>query len=145
MSSLMSPDPSPMGSPSGSHVQDRALPDDVLGLIKEYSRPIGTRLDWRTCKRNESRRIKGSNLALLLWYEWFINGRQRKLPLFDEVKSWTFYGRRHLIYESRIRFWTQDPQDGYESQFVEAAQEGWPVLLTDPYIENPMGEVSLIV
>jgi hypothetical protein len=23
------------------------LPDDVLGLIKEYSRPIGLRLDWR--------------------------------------------------------------------------------------------------
>ncbi len=23
------------------------LPDDVLGLIREYSRPIGLRLDWR--------------------------------------------------------------------------------------------------
>ena len=23
------------------------LPDDILGIIREYSRPIGLRLDWR--------------------------------------------------------------------------------------------------
>lgn len=30
------------------------LPNDVLGLIKEYSKPIWTRPDWKTCKRVES-------------------------------------------------------------------------------------------
>ena len=121
------------------------LPDDVLGLIKEYSRPFGTRVDWRTCKRNESRRIKGSNLALHLWYQWFINGRQRELPLYDEIEHWTFYGRRRLVRESRYRFWTQDTRDWYERRFVEVAQEGWPVLQAHAFVEIPMGEVSLIV
>jgi hypothetical protein len=120
------------------------LPEDVLGLIREFSRPIGLRLDWRTCKRNESRRIKGSNQALLLWYEWFINGRQFKLPLFDEVKTWTFYGRRRLIRVSRYRFWTLNPRGWYETKFVEVAQEGWPMLQTHN-VEVNMGKVSLIV
>jgi hypothetical protein len=99
------------------------LPDDVLGIIRAFSKPLGLRLDWRTCKRNESRRIKGSNKALSLWYKWFIGPDS---PLNHEVQSWTFYGRRHLIYESRIRFWTmvrdedplEDDSEFYEKKFV---------------------------
>lgn len=121
------------------------LPDDVTRIIKEYSRPIGTRLDWRTCKRQEAWRIKGSNRALLCWYEWFINARQAQVPLFDEIKTWTFYGRRRLIKQSRVRFWTQAPHDWYERKFVEAAQEGWPLLQTNESVEIPMAQVSLIV
>lgn len=124
----------------------RTLPDDVLGLIKEFAKPIGTRIDWRTCKRNEAQRIKGSNRALLLWYEWFITGRQKHVPLYDEIKDWTFYGRRRLVRESRYRFWTQDAQDWYERKFVEVAQEGWPVMMAHPStLETQMGWVSLIV
>ena len=100
------------------------LPDDVLHIIRAFSRPIGTRLDWHTCKRNESRRIKGSNRALCLWYKWFI-GRVDS-PLNAEIQDWTFYGRRHLIRESRLRFWTivlhENPlecdPEWYEKRFV---------------------------
>jgi hypothetical protein len=143
-------DPIPIQKLKGVKMSKRMkhmfLPDDVLGLIKEYSRPIGLRLDWRTCKRNESRRIKGSNLALLLWYKWFINGREYELPLYDEVKEWTFYGLRHLIRVSRYRFWTQEPRGWYERRFVEVAQQdGWPFLQTGQSIEYNMGNVSLIV
>ena len=86
------------------------LPDDVLRIIKEFARPFGTRLDWRRCKRNESGRIKMSNRGILLWYKWILG----KHPLYQEIQDWTFYGRRHLLYESRIRFWTQvrgEPSD----------------------------------
>jgi len=34
------------------------LPDDVLGVIRAFSRPYRTRPDWRTCKRFESWKIK---------------------------------------------------------------------------------------
>ena len=30
------------------------LPDDVLGVIREFSRPYRTRPDWRTCKSMEA-------------------------------------------------------------------------------------------
>jgi hypothetical protein len=99
------------------------LPDDVLGIIRAFSKPFGTRLDWRTCKRNESRRIKGSNKALCLWYKWFIGPDS---PLNAEIQSWSFYGRRHLIRESKFRFWTmvidERPEEAdpefYEKRFV---------------------------
>jgi hypothetical protein len=34
----------------------RELPDDVIGVIREYAKPM-TRADWRTCKIDESRPI----------------------------------------------------------------------------------------
>jgi len=122
------------------------LPDDVLRIIKDFSRPIGLRLDWRQCKRNESRRIKMSNRALLLWYKWILDKR----PLYPEIQSWTFYGRRHLLYESRIRYWThvsgepleQDPQ-WYEKRFMRL-DDGTYSNIVFP-LEVHMANVSLIV
>jgi hypothetical protein len=34
------------------------LPDDVLGVIHEFSRPYRTRPDWRTCKQYEAWKIE---------------------------------------------------------------------------------------
>jgi hypothetical protein len=123
------------------------LPDDILRIIKEYSMPIGTRLDWRTCKRKESRRIKMSNRALTLWYKWLIGPGER--ALFNEVSEWTFYGRRHLIWESRRQLWTQielNDEQWYEKRFMMFVQrEGWPDFMTANYVELHMYKVSLIV
>jgi hypothetical protein len=126
------------------------LPDDILDIIRAFSKPIGTRLDWRTCKRNESRRIKGSNKALCLWYKWFIN--RPHSPLYAEIQSWSFYGRRRLIRESKIRFWTivlvedpapDDPQF-YEKRFV-FFNEIPNMVAYGATCEYYMSDVSLIV
>lgn len=126
------------------------LPDDVIGLIREYSKPIGTRLDWRTCKRFESRRIKMSNRALLLWYKWVIGHGES--PLYKEIKDWTFYGRRHLILQSRYRIWSQQvvperPKEGdnewYEKRYL--MQHETPTMISVSTIEWRMNAVSLIV
>lgn len=51
------------------------LPDDVLGVIREFSRPYKTRPDWRTCKRGEAWRIQQYYnfgkflLSRLAWYD----------------------------------------------------------------------------
>lgn len=128
------------------------FPDDVLYLIKEYLRPFGLRLDWRRCKRNESRRIKGSNRALLLWYKWIL-GRHPMHPIhpvYREVQDWTFYGRRHLIYESRNRNWTQvtgepteQDREWYEKRFM-LVDDGFHQNMAFP-VEVHMANVSLIV
>jgi hypothetical protein len=125
------------------------LPDDVLDIIRLFSKPIGTRLDWRKCKRNEARRIKGSNQALSLWYKWFIGPDS---PLNAEVQAWTFYGRRRLIRESRIRFWTmvpdevptEDDPDFYEKRFVSTHLIP-RMMAHGSTCEYYMGDVSLIV
>ena len=49
------------------------LPDDVLGVIRDFSRPYRTRPDWQTCKRMEASRIQqyydfGRFLFTLAWY-----------------------------------------------------------------------------
>jgi hypothetical protein len=126
------------------------LPDDVVRIIREYSKPIGTRLDWRTCKRKESRIIKMSNRAICLWYKWYIG--KGGSPLYEEIMTWTFYGRRHLLWESRIRHWTdqvafETPQENddeyYEKRFI--LREEWPAMVALDSIEFHMSRVSLIV
>jgi hypothetical protein len=126
------------------------LPDDVIGLIREFSRPIGLRLDWRKCKRNESRRIKGSNLGILRWYQWFIGNNTPELC--QEIESWTFYGRRKLLQQSRIRFWSQEvipelPQEEdpewYEKLYL--IHNTMPQMITQNAVEWHMRKVSLIV
>ena len=121
------------------------FPDDILDHIRAFAKPIGLRLDWRRCKRKESRRIKGSNLALLLWYKWFL-GQGR---LYAEVASWSFYGRRHLLYESRLRFWShvqgepeEDDPEWYEKQFMLRIH---PLPHCPFPMEVHMADVSLIV
>ena len=122
------------------------LPDDILEIIKAFAKPIGLRLDWRQCKRQESSRIKGSNLGILYWYKWILGDRS----LYQEIKEWTFYGRRHLLYQSRRRFWTQvsgEPterdSEWYEKRYV-LKDDGYHPNVVFP-IEVHMAGVSLIV
>lgn len=126
------------------------LPDDVLRVIREFSKPIGTRLDWRTCKRQESRRIKMSNRAICLWYKWYIG--KCVSPLYKEIMEWSFYGRRHLLRESRIRHWTnqvtfeipkENDPEYYEKRFI--MREEWPPMVAIDSIEFHMSRVSLVV
>ena len=133
-------------------IKKMILPDDVLRIIKEFSRPFGLRLDWRQCKRNESRRIKGSNRALLYWYKWILGRHPMHLihPLYQEIQDWTFYGRRHLLYQSRIRFWTQvvgepteQDEEWYEKRFM-LIDDGIHTNMSFP-VEIHMSHVSLIV
>jgi hypothetical protein len=42
---------------------NREFPDDVLGLIKEFAKPIWTRKDWRTCGYRES-------TVMMRYHEW---------------------------------------------------------------------------
>ena len=125
------------------------LPDDVLVIIRAYSKPIGTRIDWKTCKRKESRIIKMSNRAICLWYKWYIG---KNSPLYNEIMSWTFYGRRHLLWESRWRDWTnlvafevpeENDEEYYEKRFI--MREEWPDMVALDSIEFHMSRVSLIV
>jgi hypothetical protein len=121
------------------------FPDDILEHIRGYAKPIGLRLDWRTCKRRESRKIRQSNLALLLWYKWFLG----QGGLYPEIECWTFYGRRHLLYESRVRFWThvqgmptEEDQEWYEKRFMLHAHR----IQHAPFpVEVHMSQVSLTV
>ena len=128
--------------------KDMFLPDDVVNIIRAYSRPIGTRVDWRTCKRNESRRIKGSNKALILWYKYTFGN-----VLAKELMEWSFYGRRHLIWSSKRGYWTdglfvEPPLDNdpnwYKKEFIWLSQETTPLFQGSP-IELIMCNVSLIV
>ena len=124
------------------------FPKDIERLIIEYARPIGLRLDWRQCKRKESRLIKMSNRALGLWMKYMFGA------IFTEnLMKWTFYGRRHLIWASKREYWThglipsepteeEDP-NWYKKQYVWLAQTMTP-LYTYP-IELIMSDVSLIV
>ena len=126
------------------------LPDDVLRIIKAYAKPIGLRLDWRKCKRREARIIELSNKGIYLWYKWYIG--KKGSHLFQEIMRWTFYGRRHLLSESRLRRWThlvafevpeeQDPEY-YEKRFI--MREEWPEMVALDSIEFHMSRVSLIV
>jgi hypothetical protein len=125
------------------------LPDDVIGIIRQFAKPIGLRLDWRKCKRNESRRIKGSNKALYLWYKWILGD----VPMIEEIKEWTFYGRRHLIWESKRGFWSpgldletqEDDPEWYEKRFMLGTQQGWPKLMHSTFPEVHMYDISLVV
>jgi hypothetical protein len=127
------------------------LPEDVVKIIRAYSRPLWTILtrdDWRTCKRNESRRIKGSNKALILWYKY-----QFGPEITEELMEWTFYGRRHLIWSSKRGYWmdglfVEPPLDNdpnwYKQQFVWLVQTDLLLIQHRP-VELVMYKVSLIV
>ena len=124
----------------------KLFPEDILTMVNEFIRPCGLRLDWRTCKRKESRRIKMSDRALTLWYKWIFGPGYH--PLFEEIKRWSFYGRRHLIRVSRTRrFWTMENTDNhYEKKYRELSPYDNPIHTTwAGGIERDMAKVSLIV
>ncbi len=70
------------------------FPDDILHLIRLYAKPIGTRVDWRTCKRNESILIFRHNILNLQLCEHYFRYTQ---TMFREILDWTLYGRKHTL------------------------------------------------
>ena len=68
--------------------------DDILSVIRDFSRPIGTRLDWRTCKRDEANVIHWHN-RYTLNHSWHIYTETRYMT--EEIATWTLHGRRRAL------------------------------------------------
>lgn len=70
------------------------LPEDVVLIIGHFSRPF-TRVDWRTCKRNEAMLIQQTNVDTIHYLEnlYYINAPQ----LYREIRYWPLYDRTVLI------------------------------------------------
>ena len=88
------------------------LPDDVLGVIRDYSRPYMTRRNWRTCKEMEAWNIhQYYDMYNFLFYRlaWY--------AITDESGYRIFYDEEdihHFIKETKmvprlIRFETRVP------------------------------------
>jgi hypothetical protein len=95
------------------------LPEDVLTLIYEFSRPV-TRPDWRRCKLGEAYSIQVINGDILFWlYDLFHSSPKLCMILYD----WTLFGRKHLKKRIQLgRLWQPDilmvhDTDWYESRF----------------------------
>ncbi len=65
------------------------LPDDVLAIVRAYSKPIGTRVDWRTCKREEA--------DLIYSFDYHITDVIPRNLLHHEVLEWSLFGKLWLI------------------------------------------------
>lgn len=79
------------------------LPTDVLKVIKEFSGPIMTRADWRTCKRNEAELVESHNGLVTesvddidFLVEW--NSEE-----IHEWEGWTLFGKRWMIRQKKWR------------------------------------------
>lgn len=73
------------------------LPADVLQVIKEFSGPIMTRADWRTCKRHESEMVEEYN-DCVLYYLYETNNRWNWSPEeTHEINHWSLYGKKWLM------------------------------------------------
>jgi hypothetical protein len=73
------------------------LPVDVLRVIKEFSGPIMTRADWRTCKRHEAEIVEEKNERVLYYLDktkkrWNCNPEET-----HEINHWTLYGKKWLM------------------------------------------------
>jgi hypothetical protein len=68
------------------------LPDDVLGIIREFSRPYKTRPDWRTCKRHEAWRVEQ-----FYRYQYFLLYRLAWYAVTDENGYRMFYDRDDVV------------------------------------------------
>ena len=71
------------------------LPDDVLGIIRDFSRPY-TRPDWRTCKSMEAWRIEQ-------YYHFgrFLNYRLNWHKVTDESGYRMFFDRDEVVHFMR--------------------------------------------
>ena len=70
------------------------LPDEILQLIRLYAKPIGTRLDWRTCKLPESSHISRQNQQNLYLCNHYFRYTQ---TMCLEIMEWTLYGRDRTL------------------------------------------------
>ncbi len=80
------------------------FPDDVLRLIRDFSKPKWTRPDWRTCKRNEAEQIQryGRFIRYVQSIVFYENA------LLEETKQWTLYGSVYLLLTLKHLLWTVD-------------------------------------
>lgn len=83
------------------------FPDDILQVIRAFSQPRWTRLDWRTCKQHESN--------VILWHNrytqhrsWTIYRETRHMA--QEIAGWTLHGRRRAL--QHIIQWLTGLADG---------------------------------
>lgn len=70
------------------------LPDDVLPLIRAYSKPRWTRPDWRTCKRDESDHIYYEHLGVMDMIPIRCISHDEVM---DEVQHWSLFGKIWLL------------------------------------------------
>lgn len=70
------------------------LPDDVLTIIRDYSKPRRTRRDWRTCKRDESDHIYYAHLDAIDLIPIRCISHD---GVMDEVKEWSLFGKIWLL------------------------------------------------
>jgi hypothetical protein len=69
------------------------FPEDVLGVIRGFSKPYRTRPDWRTCKRAESWRIQQ-------YYQYgrFLMSRLDWYAVTDEYGYRLFYDKADIVH-----------------------------------------------
>jgi hypothetical protein len=73
-----------------------ALPTDILTVIKEFSGPIMTRADWRTCKQREAELVKEGN-ELINFYLEETRAAWSWSEETEDAYTWSFYGKRWLL------------------------------------------------
>jgi hypothetical protein len=81
------------------------LPDDILSIIREFSRPQ-TRADWRTCKMNVSVIIQKFSRETISWFERLYETRPELHIMapgcYQKRYLWTLY-QRILMMKRLIR------------------------------------------
>jgi len=71
------------------------FPEDVLGLIRMFSKPRITRRDWRTCKQTESNLIRRHNDRYQNQCRYYF---METLAFSNEIVEWTLYGRTRALH-----------------------------------------------
>ena len=70
------------------------LPDDVLTIIRDYSKPVWTRPDWRDCKRDEAEHIYYAHEQAMFMIPLHCISCNEVM---DEVKDWSLFGKIWLL------------------------------------------------
>jgi hypothetical protein len=70
------------------------LPDDVLTIIRDYSKPMWTRPDWRYCKRGEADHIFFAHLQAMDMIPIHCISHD---DVMDEVQHWSLFGKIWLL------------------------------------------------
>jgi hypothetical protein len=104
------------------------LPDDVLPLIRAYSKPRWTRPDWRTCKRDEADHIYYENLDVMEMIPIRCISHDEVM---DEVQHWTLFGKIWLLKAPEYKLMTHlrpplipppDDMEDYDAWYTHQIQ-----------------------
>lgn len=91
------------------------FPEDVLKLIREYSRPL-TRVDWKGCKWKESLCIYEINMETLSRLKTLFPA-----VLYRSISSWSLYGRIRILKHT-----LDEPSDSDDTWYETQFQLYWP-------------------